>query len=723
MKITVPLLIASVLSPLAHAADLTVRADSNLREGPAVSHGVVDTLTQGTTVTPLRIERNYVEVRLADGERKGWLYFPDQGWSEAQVRAELPASAQAARPAPDIAWTSLEELGLRGGVLFEGLQSGHQQRVGFTLPRTAAIRGAKLKVGFTSAQGLNEHSILRIDVNGEPVYSTPLPSSSGERWIEIPLPARLLAADRRGSVDVVLRASLLASKDRCMDDRATASFLHVDAGSGLELDVAPGADGVLAAWELLPKRVSLSLPAQPDEAAFTAALTLVRQLQRQGKEVTLARLPRVGDIVVAPVDALRTTVADLPGGIQALESVRASDNVHVLELTARRVLVFSPSSSEWPVGLSDSGWMPAARSNGHDVVRATSLHDRNQAATQDEMSFDLLGADTSPREVARRAEWRIPLGVDRIPAGRAPTRIRLAVTSAPVPESNPMMLYAYLNDELQDVRRLEGGTEQFTLHFAPSATRGAFNALRLVAQRDPDEGDCGLPLGQYPIQISGGSSIVFEAADGAARDFGDMPRYFAGGYDLLLGREMLVQPEATIVFVANLLNANQYPLSPERVRFVTEMPAAGGPFLLVSEQASGLTDPAVRFDQGRVMVKRQDGTTLLDMDRLTGITVAQLVERDGARGLWVRPPASGVLPATETLGLTFDTVAFIDDRGVALTLSPEQIDIARISYPEYRDWFDLFGAYRYWLMALGWILVVALLAQLYVKVRSHKKTS
>jgi hypothetical protein len=44
-----------------------------------------------------------------------------------------------------------------------------------------------------------------------------------------------------------------------------------------------------------------------------------------------------------------------------------------------------------------------------------------------------------------------------------------------------------------------------------------------------------------------------------------------------------------------------------------------------------------------------------------------------------------------------------------------------VTYPEHRDWLDLLGTYRYWLMALGWLVVIGLLAHLYLKVRSPKQ--
>lgn len=758
MRNVVAAILVGACSLFAQAGDLTIQTSmANVRQGPSAGHAIAATIGKGARVTPLRIDEGYLEIGYGDGS-KGWLYFPAQGWTAAQVRGEMSApavravtevsdkpavakaaDAQSAAPAesaqmpastslgaesagPDVAWTSIAELGFRGGWVFEGLQSGHQQAFRFFLPRAAAIRGAKLRLGFNPVAGLGEHSVLRVDVNGLPVYSSSLAQGGNTRWVEVPLSRKVLDAGEGGAVDVVVRASLMVSEDRCMDDRATASFLHIDSQSGLALDLGPDGGSVLGAWEMLPKHVTLSLPAKADESAFASALVLMRQLNRDGKTVDVVRLPTLGDIVVAAADEVRAAVADHPGGVAALEAAGEQGNVSVLALPDRRVLAFSRMQAEWPSAITDSGWIPVARGAAHNVQLARAVKGGALPATLDEVSFARLGADMSPRDVVRGAEWRIPLGVDRIPAGRVPARMRLIVTSAPVPEAQPMMLYAYVNDELQDVRRLNGGTEQFTLQFSSAAVRGAFNELRLVVQRDVREGNCQMLATGYPVQIARGSSIVFDAHDKSPVDFGALPRHFAAGYDLLLGSEVLEQPEAALTFLANLLNANQYPLAPERIRFIAAGSAApAGPFIALADTVPGMADTAVRFDRGQMMVKGHDGAPILDIDRLKGIAVVQLADWGGQRGLWIKPPAMGALSATPALGLTFDAVAFVDERGVALTLSPDQPDVARVDYPEYRNWFDLFGAYRYWLMALGWLVVVALLAQLYVKVRSHKK--
>lgn len=742
-----------IFAGLAHAGDMTIQTPvSNVRQGPSAGHTIVGTVNRGARVTPLRVEQNYLEVVFGENGRKGWLYFPAQGWTAEQVLGELktphtqqerptlqqpgvPVTKVAKQMPPtklpeavdagaDMAWTSIAELGFRRGWMFEGLEPGHRQSFRFFLPRAAIIRSAKLRLGFTPIPGLGEHSILRVDVNGLPVYSTSLARAGGSQWLELPLSRAVLAAGDRGAVDVVVKASLIKSNNRCMDDRAITSFLHIDQATGLALDLAAGEDSVLSAWEMLPKHVTLSLPAKPDENTFASALVLMHQLHREGKTADIVRLPQFGDIVVAAADEVRSAAANHPAGIPATVAPAAEGNARILKLQDRRILVFSGQPTEWPAMLPNSGWMAVARSAAHEIKLAEPLHGRALPATLDEVSFDRLGADMSPRDVVRSAEWRVPLGVDRIPAGRTPTHMRLNVTSVPIPGAQPMILYAYLNEELQGVQHLNGGDEQFTLHFASSAVRGAFNQLRLVIQQDISEGNCQTRASGYPVQIARGSTIVFGADNRTPLDFGALPRHFATGYDLLLGREVLERPEAALIFLANLLNANQYPLEPKRIRFITDSKTPpAGPFLLLADESLGLSGTAVRFDRGRVLVNGHDGKPILDADRLNGVAVVQLANWGAQRGLWVKPPMASPLPATPTLGLTFDSVAFIDDKGVALTLSPDLRDVAKVDYPEYRNWFDLFGAYRYWLMALGWIIIVLILVKLYVKVRSHKRVS
>jgi hypothetical protein len=113
---------------------------------------------------------------------------------------------------------------------------------------------------------------------------------------------------------------------------------------------------------------------------------------------------------------------------------------------------------------------------------------------------------------------------------------------------------------------------------------------------------------------------------------------------------------------------------------------------------------------------------LLDLDRLPGVGLAQLVSQSGELGLSLLTPAGGPLPASEKLHLDRDNVAFITEQGVALTLDSREPAISKIAYPDYSDWLDWFAQHRFWVIALGWMLIGATMVGLYRKIRAHGKT-
>ena len=90
-------------------------------------------------------------------------------------------------------------------------------------------------------------------------------------------------------------------------------------------------------------------------------------------------------------------------------------------------------------------------------------------------------------------------------------------------------------------------------------------------------------------------------------------------------------------------------------------------------------------------------------------------------GFGLPPPQRHSLPLDAPLNLVNDDVAFADSSGILLTLSTIQRKISAVDYPEYHDWFDLLGKYRFWLMGLAWLLFTMLVVHLYNKAAEHKR--
>ncbi len=147
----------------------------------------------------------------------------------------------------------------------------------------------------------------------------------------------------------------------------------------------------------------------------------------------------------------------------------------------------------------------------------------------------------------------------------------------------------------------------------------------------------------------------------------------------------------------------------------------GGPFILLGDAELAVAEAGVRFDRGRIQVLNRKGETQLDVDRLPYLTISQLVRAGNSHGLWILTREGAPEPVQRPLLLENNAVAFSDDRGVLLTLNPEHWEVSHIDYPDYQRWFDHLGRYRFWLLALGWLLLTLLLLHLYGKARQHRK--
>jgi len=109
----------------------------------------------------------------------------------------------------------------------------------------------------------------------------------------------------------------------------------------------------------------------------------------------------------------------------------------------------------------------------------------------------------------------------------------------------------------------------------------------------------------------------------------------------------------------------------------------------------------VHLDRGRVQVLDGNNQPLLDLDRLPGIGLAQMVSQGGEQGLSLLAPAEGSPPPFEKLHLDRDNVAFITEQGVALTLDSREPAISKLEYPDYDGWLDWFAQHRFWMIALA----------------------
>lgn len=736
------LLLAGAVLSAAAATDLTlVTSQANLRAGPGVEHRVKQVIRRGERLQPLAWEDGYLRVRAGASGAEGWLYAAAQGWTEKSLAAALAAGASSAAPAavaPNAAATAarpparpaeasagrpaashritLQDIGYRHGHHFEGARSAHAQTFTFPVPREGVIGDARLRIAYRAAAQLDRRSTLRVDINGRPVRLVPLASGGTDEFIDIAVPRSEFEGASRLAVTV--RAALIASDDRCFDERQLAlHFVDVLPESRLEFTLGAAAASVRAAWAALPATVRLSVPRTPDLESTRALLQLAALLRRDGRRVESLRLPEIGDLVVAPRAELDAALAATPGWSAA---GGPAANVLLLRGAQRSALALTHPDGLRLLGLSAPGWQDLLRAGAHGHAPGEAA-----PAAGDWIGLDALGADLATRYLSGTAEWTLHLTPPRLPGDRRLRTLRASLVATPEGGERHSLLYFHLNGVLQEIRQLDNDGRPHTVSFAipPDAQRIGDNTLRLVVQRVGAElGDCRGPVASFPVQLLPDSAIQVERHDAPPQRFGDLAATFAGGFDLWLAPDVAAQPEAYLDLLAGLLAQPAIPLEALELR-VLDATAGFAPtraFLLVGQPAGAAPQAPVRFDRGRLRVVDARNRVLLDVDSLPRITVAQLARHNDRHGLWIVPAAPGRLPDPARFTLDADDVAFADDAGIVLTLESKYRSLARVDYPEYVSWFDLLGRYRFWLIALGWTALAVVLLFLYRKAREHR---
>lgn len=711
----------------ANAGELAISThQANLRAGATVAQPVVDVAGAGERVRVLGYRDGYALVR-RDSGRQGWVHAAGQGWTEAQVRAAMaekavrPASPAveavpaalpetAAPPSP----LSLAALGQKQGHYFEGARSIHSQVFYFPLPLDRGVRGGTLRLRYRASGGINPVSNLRVDINDQPVRSVSLGEREAPAWLDVPVSAADLA---RSALKVTVRASLVATPDRCFDERSLALFfVQIMPETRLDLDLAPDEGSLRAAWSRLPTRVRLALPGQESESRYATTLETAMLLQQARRQVEVVASAEEADIVIAPEAELARLAGRQDPSLVAGESRlgamgtwRRADGRTVIGLAeGLDTRLLSRQAPAWLGLFTADSYRAATGGGGAEAPEALDLLKLGLEATQ---------------HVNRTVEWSMLLTPPVAPGGKWLDSLRLNVVAPPQEAVGKLLLYVYLNGALQEVRQLDqdGKPHVQSFDLRRASQRVGANHLRIVVQRVADDGDCTGDVATFPIQFLPGSVLSLENWNETPVRFDDLRALFSQAPELWVapgGGERLARE---LPLVAGLFVNHGFPFDRGRLHFLAAgaKPAPKGPFILLGRAQQAPDKVAVHLDRGRMRVVDGQGRNLLEVDRLPAITVAQLVQQGGQHGLWLAPALEGELPPPAELHLNQDDVAFADEGGVVLTLASRQHALAHAEYPDYLDWLDWLAQHRFWIIGLGWTLLAVFLLHLWRISRKH----
>jgi len=608
---------------------------------------------------------------------------------------------------------TLEDLGYQKGSLIEAAAAN--QTFFFPVPLDLKISSALLQLRYNASPELNRHAFFRIYINDMPRRTISLQGTREQQVLNLPLQAGDL---NQRFIKIRIKSSLPVTDNRCLDDRITAGYLHFLANSGVRYRFTNGPKTIRAAWELLPRKVRVSIPAgKLDEEVFNAALLMGQALEASGKKVQFTTLPVLGEIVIAPKSALAAMGAKVVGNKQLGEGINAA----LMIMKKRNVIVITDPFSGSNI-FFEQPWIGLASASRYQVYAATS---KLKEGKSDRYAISLsdLGLDIKNSEMYRRIEWGIAVSSDQFPAGYFPDTMLLQVVSAPSESETPVILYLYLNDVLQEVVRLnnDGKRQKVSVRLNRTDLR-RHNRIRLLAQRKVIEGNCEGDPERFPIQIHPDSSLQAVSDETLPASMADLANYLRKGVDIYLPKDYLSRPVSVLGLLSRMGANFSLPLDVKKIHYFDEdaevTPA--GPFVLIGNAKSTFKNPPVRFDQGHIRVIDKRGQVLLEASELPGITVGQVVQTDRYYGLWLTPWSLTALPRLDDMYSSDGDVVFADSTGVLLTLHSDKPGLARIVYADAQNWFDVIGRYRFWFFALGWLVLTVLIVHLYRQARRHK---
>lgn len=606
--------------------------------------------------------------------------------------------------------TSLADLGYRNGFQFDGVQSIHDESVFFPVPKDANVQSGRVRLHYRASSMLHKQSNVRIYVNHMPMIASGL-SADGDQVLDVPLRKSDLVT-KDGFVRVEIKVSMLFSDDRCLDERINGGYFYVKPETSLLVTLRDDTSSLRGAWDLLPQEVKVSLPAgQVTPEIFSSAWALDELLTRQNKKVSFVRLPEVGDIVIAPDAEIQS----------ALHQAATGSNVSLISLGEgrRRTIALSEPFDVTPFYLLSLKWRGLASGSQYQIFPLV----QGKMGSDDKYRLLLgdMGLSTETRYVDRIVEWNFVYSADKLPSGYAPQTLELDVTSAPASVEHPVMFYVYLNDVLQQATHLDNDGKTHRISVAiPKEGLARHNAIRLVTQREYIEGDCHGDLPRFPVQVMPTSSmVVTRKASEAPKEFMELGAYFRDGFDTYLPKAYLQNPGQVLNLLTRLVIDQALAVDVKRVQFYdpSSKIKPEKPFVVLGKADIDLEYQPVRFDKGHIQVLGENGSKLLDVDRLPGVAITQIVKAGGASGLWVAQGQDNVALAASNFQFDHDDVSFVDATGVLLTLDSRHPGGVRLYYPEQRSLMQWVEENRYWLLLAAWIALTLLVVFLFRRTR------
>lgn len=618
---------------------------------------------------------------------------------------------------PDLAVTSMYELGFKDGHAFEGLSSSHEFTVYFPVPYDVSVDSGVMKVRYKTSSLANTISNMRVEINDHAATNIHLLTEPVVDGIDIPLSKDDIKV---GHIKVTFKASILPGDNRCYDERALSLyFLQILPQTRLELSgIDTAANTLRGAWSVLPKTVKIGVPENITPSVMKVILQTAAELSHAGKAIEYVRLPHDADVVIAEREALAKWSATMPEAT-AISAQGESNLVLIHRNKTRRSIGVTDAASAGDLAMLAPGWRKVALGQNYKDTTPSNTEQPNSAT----MQMGQFGVDDHVRYISRTTEWALFTGLPTVPGNMRLKSLHLNMVVPPADrKESRVLIFVYLNGVLQEVKPLDdSGKPQMLTFNLPSYSQWlGRNYIRIVAQRSAPKGKCEDAVASFPIQLLGDSYLEFESVVVEPRIFNDLDAYFAKGFDLFVSPGELKNEQLGLL--ATVLSNQEYDLS--KIRFVIldgKTPFnPDRPFMIFGRPPLLLDEMPIRFDRDQIQVIDDKKRVLLNVDNLTGVTIAQLVKHRGFSGLWLAPSLDSNLNVKEYF-LEQGNVSFANNGGEILNINTKQMNRASVVYPKFETFLSKVGHYRFWIIAIGWMLLALFLVAVYRKVRAHQK--
>ncbi|MBC6718319.1 hypothetical protein H9Q09_19225 [Aurantimonas sp. DM33-3] len=611
----------------------------------------------------------------------------------------------------------LGELGFDEGLQFSGLNG--ERELFFPVVAEAA-QDMVLRLSLRSQSAFASRRSMQVLVGDQIVFARGLGNEDESFTVEKAIDP---ASVENGFVKVTLRYSGAITEDRCVDQRVAGDFLSVLPGSALEVALDPAAldtiDRVLA---MMPDDVVIRMPERDlREAEMAALIRINAALVARNARVTFDRAadPAATDGSGDALWSTGTIALSFEPPADAGPALAGAGGLSVLSLGNAPGLLVSGDRPQAAAELLSSRWQALALGSSLSVAAANDGEDTASAT-----SFADLGIPLTSASLVDQVVFDAAFLGSQLPAGTRPSRLDLDLAVATDTRGSNVTIAAFLNNYLLASTTSPGGNPVTLSASIPAGLAGRENALRVLAQRQPDTGDCANPPQGFPVQLLPTSSIETTALGRPAAEFFEATSAFGSGVTVFMPEAAAgsLKGAAAASLVAGLISAE----TPFDLRYGPVGEAPQAPFILVADMLPEGIDSPVRFDEGRVRLTDAGGDPLLDIGGLDDYTIVQIVRAGDVTGLWIRPnadAASGdaVAPIVP-VALDRGDVALVDEAGLAFAFSTTRDQLVQVTYPDRLSLTDLARQYWPWIIGALWIIgtliFVTLLSRIYRRRRA-----